>query len=210
MRIPDCVGCGRAVIQLPGQFALLDSFYLTGEGDPPRESAGNWHIHCLAQTDWGAAWQQLKLNNFVNVRSYRRIAHPGEWTVLQHPRTKEPLALSRSGELLSLLFGKGSKVSARNGFIYEVEKDEYHLELADPEIIKTIQGSLTSRGIFSIPDLFELLDIATRVMHSEALEKGLIHHNAQLQHYWTSTSVSARWSYGVFVPVELGPYVTRK
>lgn len=210
MRIPNCVGCAKPILQLQGQFTLLDSFYLNGDADPPEESAGNWHIHCLAASGFGAAWQRLRLENFMGVRDYEQIGDPGEWIVLQHPRTKEPMALSGNGGLLSLSFGKGSKLPAQDGFIYEVEKDESHLELADPEIIRVIQTSLTSTKSFPIPTLFEMLGIEDLVMHSEALRRGLIHHNARLQPHWTSTSVSARWNYGVFVPSELDPYVIRK
>ena len=120
------------------------------------------------------------------------------------------MALSSAGELLSLVLEKGPKLPAQGGFIYEIEKDEYHLELADPEIIRVIQNSLTSTKSFPIPALFELLGIKEHAMHAEALERGLIHYNPRLQHYWTSNSVSARWSCGVFVPSELDSYVARK
>ena len=46
MRLPTCVGCGSVVLELEGQFAKLDSFFLE-DGGPPPESAGYWHISCL-------------------------------------------------------------------------------------------------------------------------------------------------------------------
>lgn len=210
MKAPDCISCGKPVLELPGQFTLLDSFYLNGDSFPPVESAGHWHLQCLTQTTFGKPWQQLRLKNFVEVRGYKQLSMPGEWIVLQHPRTKEPMALSSAGGLLSLAFNRGPKFPAKEGFIYEVEQDEYHLELEDPEIIRAIQTSLTSTKTFPIPALCELLGIVERATHPESLERGLLHYNSRLQQYWTKTSVSSRWSYGVFVPLELEPYVIRK
>lgn len=207
MIIDNCIGCQRPVLSLTGQFTLLDSYYLDENGPPP-ESAGKWHLKCLLATSHGPAWQAARQENFVKVRGYQVVATAEEWNVLRHPRTKEALALSRGGALLSLAFAKASQPRrVAGGKVYRVEHKEYHLELGDAEVVHEVQEALRSVKTFPLLALCELLGIADRLVHPEALEDGLLHYHRGLERLWTKTSVSARWDYGVFVPEELVPYI---
>jgi hypothetical protein len=206
MKISNCVGCSLPALSLRGPFVLLDSFYLAECGPPP-DSAGKWHWSCLANTDLGPAWRKAFKTNFVRVRHYDEVAESDDWCVVRHPRTKETVAISREGGLLSLGFAAGKVRNSAGGKIYKVEEGERHIELDDQAIVKTVQESLSSTKRFPIMELLELMGTADRVVHPEALEDSALLLDARLQRSWTRASVSVRWEHGVFVPDELLKYV---
>src|SRR5437868_3935458 len=105
MKLRECIGCGRPVLELRGQFALLDSFYVDDDA-PLLESAGAWHARCLVDSPYGEAWFAAKRRNFVSVRRYEEVAALADWTVLRNRNTREMLALARTGMSLSLSFSK--------------------------------------------------------------------------------------------------------
>jgi hypothetical protein len=208
MTLPICIHCQLPTLEVEGQFEKLDSFYL-GEDAPPRESAGYWHTSCLRSSNYGPAWHDARLRNHVEVRSYQLLATSEEWSVVRHPRSNATLAFSRTGEMLSLGFPAGRLRTTEGGSIYRVEESEYHLELEETEVIRSIQDALSSVKTFPVLALFEALGINDRLSHPEALEGSLIHFSRALRGDWSQTGVSARWEYGVFVPAELEPYVGR-
>jgi hypothetical protein len=210
MRLPTCVGCGAVVLEVAGQFEVLDSFYLE-ENTPPEESSGDWHTSCLRESPYGLAWHDARLKNHVVVRGYLNIATAEEWTIIKHPRTAETLALSRAGEFLSLTYPAGLLRRATGGSIYRVVEKEYNLHLEGyAGVAPAIQEALTSMNTFPVLSLFEMLGIRDRVLHPEALADGMIHYGRALSREWSSTFVSASWEYGVFVPAELELYVVGK
>lgn len=77
MKLRRCVGCGLPVLELDGQFAMLDSYYLDG-GGPLLESSGEWHAACLAASGLSEAWFEARYRNFVQVRGYRELGDFGE------------------------------------------------------------------------------------------------------------------------------------
>ena len=109
--------------------------------------------------------------------------------------------------MLSLDFSAGRLRTVRGGSIYRVQENEYHLELAETAIVQAVQDALSSAKTFPVLALFEALGISDRISHPEALEGSLLHFSKALRGDWNSTSVSARWEYGVFIPAELEPYV---
>lgn len=207
MRAATCVGCGRVVVQLEGQAEKLDSFYLEDDGPPP-ESAGYWHRRCLEESPYGEAWYQARLRNYVAVRRYVEVATSTDWTVVRHPRSAEPLAFARGGASLSLTFAGGRPRRVAGGAVYRVA-DEYSLELDDRDAIAVIRDALSADGEFPIPSLFQLLDIADRVVHSEALKNAVFRPGPSVPGEWHARAISARAEYGVFVPDELAPHVVR-
>lgn len=209
MRTPDCRSCSLPVLALHGQTANLDSYFIS-DGVPPPESAGWWHVSCLAASPFAADWYQARLRNFRDVRGYEPVAELARWSVLRLARTGDVTALGRGGELLSLSPRHGRPRTVQGGVIYRVVEDEYHLELADDAIVKTVQEALITDGTYPLPALIEQLGVAERMVHPEALERGLFRINKSLRRHWTRRAVSSSIEYGVFVPSELEPYIATK
>jgi hypothetical protein len=208
MNQPTCKACGAVALEVDGQFEKLDSYYLEDDGPPP-ESAGYWHTSCFVNSGYGPAWHDVRLRNHIGVRGYTIVVSEGDWTVIKHPREKETLALSRRGEFVSLTYPPGKPRSVAGGSIYRRVDKEFHFKDDDEELIQKIQESLLATKTFPILAVFEAFEIANRILHPEALRDSHIHFTRELRRYWSRTSVSARWEYGVFVPAELVKYVVR-
>lgn len=72
MKPSNCVECGRPVLELSGQFARLDSFFVEDE-EPDPETVGEWHAICLAESPHAEAWFRAMYRNCVSVRGYREL-----------------------------------------------------------------------------------------------------------------------------------------
>jgi len=204
---PRCTGCGHTVLELEGQFEMLDSYYVD-DGEPPLDSTGGWHLRCLLASPYGAAWFAARRRSYVGVRGYDVMAESAVWTVVRNPRTKEAVALAPTGEMTSLVFTRGRPRRVDGGAIYRRD-EEYNLELDDRDAIQAIQDALTSVGTLPILALLEVLGIADRTVHPEALEGSVFRFDRALRRDWGPDFVAARADYGVFVPTALEPYVTR-
>lgn len=208
MKLRDCVGCGRPVLELRGQFTLLNSFYIDG-GVPPVESAGEWHLACLHESTYGETWYAARRRNFVDVRKYEVVLENEGWTVTRNPRTRETVALARSGDSLSLVFTDARPRRVSGGAVYRVD-EEYNLELADRDAFRAIQDTLSTVGSLPLLAVMEVIGIGDRVVHAEALEESMFRVDDELRDEWRPTFVSARADYGVFVPADLEPFVVRR
>jgi hypothetical protein len=206
MRLASCVHCELPVLELRGQVAVLDSYYIS-DGEPPPTSAGWWHARCLADSEVAAAWYEARLRNHRDVRGLRPLGQLDHWTVVRHPRTGEVLAFGRRGELLSLPLGRKGARRVDGGAVYPVVDGEYHLELGDAGLVETIQDGLTSNGTFPLTVLIDRLGVGDKVAHSEALERGVLRFDRKLRRDWTRWSVSMSVEYGLFVPAELEPFL---
>jgi len=160
----------------------------------------------LRESPYGDAWFDARKRNYLGARGYETIAELGAWTVVYSPRTAETVALSKAGELLSLVFGRKRAQSEAGGSVYRVQ-EEFHLEISNREAIAAIQGALRSEGTYPLMTLVALLGIEDRMTHIEALRDGLLQYDRSLAHEWASFAISVRMRYGVFVPDELAPYV---
>lgn len=207
MKAPACVRCKAIVLEMEGQFEKLDSFYL-GEGGPPPESAGYWHSSCLHESGRGLAWYEARLKNFVEVRRYKLLATVSPWSVVQGARSKGALALSQAGDLISLYKPSGKIGAVEGGTIYRVEEDEFHLALEETDVIRAVQEALSSKGTFPVMSLLAALKVSDRTSHPQSLADSVLTFDGSLQRCWTASNVSARWSYGVFIPAQLEAYVT--
>lgn len=206
MKQPTCVHCGSVVLEMEGQFEKLDSFYLT-DGGPPPTSAGAWHSRCLHESPYGLAWYEARLRNFVDVRRYKLLATTEQWSVAQHPRATSTIALSRSGDLLSLNKPSGKLSAVEAGGVYRVIEDDFHLSLDNPGAILAVQADLSLRGESCLLSLLEAMGLNERISHPECLKGAKLIFNPSLQRYWSESNVSACWDYGVFIPAQLEPYV---
>lgn len=97
----SCVACGLPVVDLPGQTAMLQP-YLSEADVPPGDTAGAWHLSCLAAAPVAEQWGRAQVHSFVEVRGFEPVARGPEWTVFDNPRTGDRLALSRLGATLPL------------------------------------------------------------------------------------------------------------
>lgn len=207
MTLSRCVACGLPVLEIDGQFSMLDSLFIQN-GSPPPATAGWWHARCLADSDAGPAWFAARLRNYREVRRFEVVAEPAGWTVLHHPQRGKTLALARHGEQIDLSIGGHRQARAvEGGLIFPRVDDEFHLELEDASIIQAIKDGLVTRGRYPLPAVIAALGIADRVVHPEAIERGVFQLVPALQHHWGEHAVSASVSYGVFIPTELESYV---
>jgi hypothetical protein len=206
MKLPSCVSCGRPVLQLSGQFANLDSYYL-GEGGPPRETAGAWHASCLAASPAATAWYGMRLRNHCDVRDFRPVAELDHWTVVGHPRSGDVVAFGRAGELVSLALGRDRGRSVAGGAVYPTVVPLYNVELDDEPVIADIQRGLDADGSYPVMALIDKLGIADRVVHPVALDGSVFRLDPELREYWSRRSAVASVEHGVFVPSELLPHV---
>jgi hypothetical protein len=173
MKLPSCVSCGRPVLQLSGQFANLDSYYL-GEGGPPRETAGAWHASCLAASPAATAWYAVRLRNHCDVRDFRPVAELDHWTVVGHPRSGDVVAFGRAGELVSLALGRDRGRSVAGGAVYPTVVPLYNVELDDEPVIADIQRGLDADGSYPVMALIDKLGIADRVVSARPGAQGIL------------------------------------
>jgi hypothetical protein len=206
MKLSKCKACRLAVLELEGQFENLDSFYVN-EGIP-EDTAGLWHTRCLLDADpsIAGAWYDARLRNFRDVRRYQVIAALDRWSVLQHARTKETVAVGRDGTMWRLAFrDKPRKVDG--GVVGPIVEGEYHLDLDEPGVAAAAQRALAAGGAYPLSSLIEAMGLSDRMVHLEALQGGALHLETSLKRHWGAHSVSARMEYGVFVPDVLVPYL---
>ena len=207
MRTLPCPHCGLQVLELEGQFSVLDSLYIN-DGLPPPETSGWWHARCLAESDVALLWYDARLRNFRDVRRYQPVAEYARWTILREPNRGKVLAFGRSGEILSL--SRGHRKQARTvdgGRIYPKTEEMFPLELDDVDLVQAIQQCLVSAGSYPLLDVLSGIGIADKLVHPEALEGSVFRFDRGLQHDWDRRSVSALVEYGVFVPAELEAHV---
>jgi hypothetical protein len=206
MKLPRCVHCKLAVLELEGQFSKLDSLFIQ-HGQPPPYTAGWWHARCLAASDVGSAWFDARMRNFRDVRHYQEVASYPHWTVLRDPNRSKVLAFGRHGELLSLSRGRRNEArTASGGWIFPTVDEVFHLEL-DDDVAQRVQDDLTSSGTFPVAALLAALGIGDRMVHPDALDRAVLRFDKGLQGHWGRGRVSASVEYGVYVPTELEPHV---
>jgi hypothetical protein len=211
MILSNCISCGLPVVELQGQYAVLDAIYARGS-QVPLDSVGRWHPICLATSDVAQVWFEARAKNYREMRRYEVLLETPDWIVLADPQTREPLALGRSGVLLSLaMSGRSRARRVSGGAVYPLQFAEFNLELAhtdeNEQTITAIQDALASDRTYPLPSLMEALGIAHKVMHPEALEHGVFRANRGGPRHWGRYAVAARVEYGVFLPAELESHV---
>jgi hypothetical protein len=207
MKLPRCVHCKLAILELEGQFSKLDSLYIQN-GQPPPHTAGWWHARCLGASDVGPLWFEARLRNFRDVRHYEEVARYPHWTVLRDPNRSKVLAFGRHGELLNLSRGRRNEArTASGGWIFPKLDEVFHLELDDDELAQRIKDALVATGSFPLAAILEAMGVASRTVHPAALERGVLRFDKGLQAHWVRGFVSASAEYGVYVPIELEPHV---
>ena len=198
MRLPQCVACGQPGLELTGQTVMLQP-YVSVAGTPPGDTAGPWHLTCLAADPVADDWGRAHVHSFTEVRGYERVVDTPEWTVVLNPRTHERLALGRLGAVLPL---RGRPTS---GGLRVMELD-YWLEW-DPPVIAPIQAELRASGAVGVLEVADLLGSRDRLNHPGSLSDSVFRLNPELVEDWTPTAVGASVDYVVTLPSDLLPYV---
>lgn len=207
MRLQSCVSCSLPVMELEGQFEKLDLLYVNAPIPPP-ETVGWWHVRCLVESDAALPWYEGRLSSLRDVRGYHLIAEYPHWSVVREPRSGEVIALGRGGEVLSLSLGSRKRARASDGgWIYPIFEQTCHLELDDEDLVRSIQEGLQDAGSYSLPVVLKAMGVADKVVHPEALERGMFRLDKELQLHWGIRFVSASVDYGVFVPTQLESHV---
>jgi hypothetical protein len=200
--LPGCAGCGLPVLELRGQFTRLDSFLL--EGDTAlASSAGDWHLSCLAAANVGRGWRDARLAN-LRARGYDHVADVDGWSVVELRRTRDRLACSPDGVLLSLLFASDGRRSVPGGLACRVDVPEMSVEL---DAATRVQAALTSSGTYPLLAFADDLGMRARLSHAELLVDSALRHDAELAEEWTPRFVLARVVHDVFVPGALMPHL---
>lgn len=206
MNLSTCVACKLPVLELDGQFDRLDSFFIR-DGVPPAESAGHWHTSCLRGSNFGRAWREARLANYCGVRGFLSAAETAGWTVLRDPRGGRMLAIGRTGELFDLSIDGRAGREVEGGIVTPRIEEQFHLEIPSADVIQAIKDGLQSMGTYPLTKVLLALQIADRVVHSEALTDAMFRFDPSLQQLWQRFSVSARCDYGLFVPNELLEFI---
>lgn len=202
MKLRSCVGCGRPVLELRGQFTFLDSFYVDGD-DLLLSSVGAWHAVCLKGSGFGEIWFEARYRNFVTVRGYRELANLGEYVVLQR---RDRLALAKHGLILSLAFAKRRPTIIAGGIVCFASED-MNLELSEKESIAEIQTALREAGEIPLWRVIELVGIEDKTVRPEILDDSVFRYQDGMPGRWSNHFVCGRVEYGVCLPRELEHYV---
>jgi hypothetical protein len=207
MKLQPCLSCNLPVVELEGQFSVLDSFYIHDDVPSP-ETSGWWHASCLAGAASAPVWYEARLRNYRDVRRYLSVAELSDWTILREPNRGKLLAFGRNGQILDLSRGKRkSAQTVEGGHIYQKIEEAFHLELDDMDLVLAIQEGLLRTKSYPLLEVLKGIGVADRMVHQEAVEKGVLRLDEALKRDWDRRSVSARAEYGVFVPLELDVYV---
>jgi hypothetical protein len=203
MRPPACVGCGRPVLELVGQYTVL-SAYLDVAGSVPTGMAGSWHPRCLTVVPATAAWGAALVRNYTEVRQYEVLARTTDWTVVRNPRTHETLALGHRGASLPLT----APASGSSPHVLQLHEPTYWLEWDRPAIAE-IQDALRRFGAIPIVRVAELLGCSDRLSDPELLVDGVFRLDDAMVEDWQAGAVGAAVDYAVRLPAELVPYCGR-
>jgi hypothetical protein len=171
--------------------------YVSVAGTPPVDTAGTWHLSCLAADAVAEQWGRAHVHSFTQVRGYERVVDTPEWTVVVNPRTHERLALGRQGAVLPL---RGQPTSGG----LRVTELEYWLEWDHP-VVARIQAELRASGSVGVLDVADLLGIRDRLIRPDSLSDSAFRLNPELVEDWTPTAVGASVDYVAALPSELFP-----
>ncbi len=204
MKHADCTGCGLPVLELEGQFELMQAHELESR-ELPAELAGWWHTACLIESSAASAWAAVRQHMYREVRGYEVVAELDGWIVLQHARG-DRIAIGRNGERIGLA-GLGSKKRSRKvpgGRVFTRVDDGYNLDVKERDVIPAIREGFAKAGSYPLLSVFELLGIRERVQHPVALEQGSV---AAVREADSKHFITMRLEYGVFVPDALLPFL---
>lgn len=211
MNLDLCEGCHRPVLGIRGEAVMLDSLYSSTmlEGSSALEMCGAWHASCLRNEPLRGQWQQAILANFTGVRGYEVVAELESGVVL-HSWRGDSLVVSSDAVLMDLTFDRGGSRRVPGGVVCRVPPRECNLQFDDEAVAAKLQEQLRTQKKVPLMEIFELLGTADCVLHPEALTDSYLVWHKALARLWEKHWVTGNLDYGVFVPEELEPYLTRR
>lgn len=198
MIAPRCTSCGRPVLELRGQFAFFDSF-LISNGEPPEDTAGAYHLPCLAAAGIAARWHAAVIRSLVDVRRHTVLGRAVGWVAVRSPNG-DPSAISPDGVVLPLRFRTRGK-AVDGGTAFAVHEREYNLELEDTAAIGKLQAALRSDGRISLAATFEALGIADCLVRPDLqADSAFVLDDPDAAEDWSPRFVCAAVTYTVWLP----------
>jgi hypothetical protein len=202
MTPPTCIFCSRVILELDGQFEVLQGYLL--DSTSANVPAGACHSACLITSRWGPAWAERRALHQENVLRHELVAQSGGHRVYRDRRNREWVVVAGTGELIGWRFGaERSARRSATGRLFSIES-EFNLELPDmPEVIAEAQAALTQTKGYSLWRCIERLGIADVMRHPEALADGNFVFDRALRSYWSAQAISARVRYAQLVPDDI-------
>jgi hypothetical protein len=197
-KLEDCRVCGRPVLELDGQFEVLQPYYAE-PGDPALEIAGWLHTPCLAGSEYRQRWVRWRIKHFTEGRGYEISSDVGDWTVLRDRKRRSVLAFHKDGASVASTRSDARVTPCEGGGCIGVERDA-HITIEDPEFIASIQQELTTQKQVAIAKVVDQLQIRDRLQWTGVLEAGKYMFSRTLRGDWNRRSFSARAHYQLFLP----------
>jgi hypothetical protein len=200
----DCAFCSRLVLELEGQFEVLQG-YLLEPGSPPDIPDGACHLACLLKSTWGPFWGERRARHLEQIVRRELVAQRDGRRVYRDPRNRNWVAVAATGEMMVWPFGSERKARrVSTGRLISVEQ-EYNLELPPEmrELVAEVQAELTRTKSYPLWRLIEQLGLADVMVHPEALADGKLVYDRSLRGDWSATWLAVRMRYAHLVPEEV-------
>jgi hypothetical protein len=192
-----CSICGDAVLELEGQFEMLQPYY-ADPAHPAAELAGEVHTTCLTATPQGPVWAGWRIASYL-ARGYAVTVEAAGWTVLRHVRLKELIAVHRDGAS-AVASQKDTGLATCDGGGTLIREREANLTLEDTAFIAAVQRDLEQSQHVPLSRIAQHLRIQDRLCWRAVLDDAEYRFSRPLRRYWSSRSFSAIARYRKFLP----------
>ena len=208
MKVPICSICEQPVLELRGQYEVLQAYYAESELEHPAlKIAGSCHFPCLNASEYAPKWYEWQIHHFSVTRGYESLGEVDGWMAFRPPRLRELFAIHVDGTTIDASPGSGGAAAVRcDDGLCLPNDEEYNLELDNEESIRSIQDTLQREGKYSITELYRVLDLEDKIRWPHALEHGVFRLDKKLSRHWGRYAVSMRATYHSFLPEPLIPF----
>jgi hypothetical protein len=197
-RIEVCVLCTMPVLELDGQFEVLQPY--DGRADDPAfEIVGTCHSTCLAASEHHPKWVNWMLGGFLR-RGYERVGTAEGWQVLSMARTDDAVAVHETGCTVGFKRAMLKKGKRCDGGLLIPVRNEMYYELDEVELVASWQNQLSTSGSIALERVVQDLGIADRMRWPVALRGGRWVHSKRTRATWGPGQIGAIGEYNVFVP----------
>jgi hypothetical protein len=202
-RLPSCSGCSALVLELEGQFEVLQPYY-SSEPNPAREIAGWCHSSCLIASPHRATWTRWMLEHFTGVRGYAEAGVFDGWHALQSRRHAEMLAVHENGGSVSIDVSVLKRAKRVDGGLLLPIQQEMNLEFAERDVVDLIKSKLESEGAIAIVEVLSALEIGDRILWPQALVDARFVDSKKLRRHWGVRHIVVDAHYAQYIPAALG------
>jgi hypothetical protein len=197
-RIPSCELCQLPVLELEGQFRILQPYDAKSD-HPASEIAGTCHTTCLATSPHHTKWAEWTITSFLR-RGYTRGSLMEGWQLLSLTRVDDVVAVHESGCTVGYKGADLKNGKRRDGGLMLPERREMHYTLDDTELVARWQGQLASTGSIPLESIVQDLGISDRIRWPQALAGGRWMNSRRTRADWGTGHIGAVCEYNVFVP----------